>query len=91
METITASEARANFADMLGRVSYGKVGFTIERRGKPVAHLVPVQATVSIDERMGSLPGVDAGSGGKPLGARRPVHIPPGQKTLSELVVEERR
>jgi len=42
METITASEARANFAEILGRVSFGKERITIERSGKPVALLVPV-------------------------------------------------
>ena len=44
METITASDARANFADILGRVSFGKERIAISRRGKPVALLVPVPA-----------------------------------------------
>lgn len=43
MANLTASAARANFADMLGRVAYGKERLTIERRGKPLAALVPIE------------------------------------------------
>ena len=56
-----------------------------------IARLVPLTSAVREDEALAALPGVDAGSGGKPEGARRPVHVEPGQKSVSEIVLEERR
>ena len=40
MTTLTASEARTEWAEMLNRVGYGGERITIERRGNPVAVLV---------------------------------------------------
>jgi prevent-host-death family protein len=39
----SASWARNNFAEVLSRVAYGKERVTIERRGRPLAVLVPVE------------------------------------------------
>lgn len=38
-----AREARAQFADLLGQVHYGKQSVIIERAGKPMAALVPLE------------------------------------------------
>lgn len=35
-------EARARFSDLLGRVYYGKEVVIIERAGKPVAVMIPI-------------------------------------------------
>lgn len=40
---LKASKARDEFADLLNRVSYRKERLLIERHGKPVAALVPVE------------------------------------------------
>ena len=59
-------------------------------RGKPIARLVPLPPLL-LEERLATLPGIDAGTGGKPRGATRPVCAKPGQKNVSDTVVEERR
>ncbi|MCH9000701.1 MAG: type II toxin-antitoxin system prevent-host-death family antitoxin, partial [Proteobacteria bacterium] len=41
--TASASWVRDNFAEAIGRVAYGKERITIERRGRPLAVLVPVE------------------------------------------------
>ena len=41
--TASASWARNNFAEVLSRAAYGKERITIERRGRPLAVLVPVE------------------------------------------------
>ncbi len=38
---ISVAEAKLHFADLLGRVAYGKERVTITRRGRPMAVLVP--------------------------------------------------
>lgn len=38
-----AREARTNFAELLGRVKYGGETFIVERSGKAMAALVPVE------------------------------------------------
>jgi len=39
---IGAKDARAKFAEILGRVGYGREEFVIERSGKPMAALIPM-------------------------------------------------
>ena len=41
--TIGAREARRRFADLLGRVGYGGEVAIVERSGKPMAALIPVE------------------------------------------------
>lgn len=40
---IGAREARRRFADLLGRVGYGKEVAIVERSGKPMVALIPVE------------------------------------------------
>ena len=40
--------------------------------------------------RLKLIPGICLGSGSKPLGAKRPIRIQPGQKTLAQIVLEDR-
>jgi len=42
--TMNVADAKRPFADLLGRVAYGRETITITRRGKPMARLVPVDA-----------------------------------------------
>ena len=41
--TLGAREARQKFADLLGRVGYGKEVAIVERSGKPIVALIPVE------------------------------------------------
>ena len=64
-------------------------------RGKPVARLVPAEATPDVAERAAverfrSFPEVRPSKGGKVRGARDPIRIEPGEKTLAEIVAEDR-
>jgi len=42
IETVSAAEAKTHLSELLSRVAHGKERIVIERRGKPVAALVPV-------------------------------------------------
>lgn len=55
-------------------------------RGKPIARLVPLTSLL-----LEELPGITVGTGGKPRGATRPVRVKPGEKDVSDIVMEERR
>jgi prevent-host-death family protein len=43
MITVTVSQARENFSDLLGKVQHGRNDVTIERHGKPVAVMISVE------------------------------------------------
>jgi prevent-host-death family protein len=67
----------------------------ITDRGKPVAQLVPAPespADAEQDElrRILALPWIRPGSGRKVKGSKRPIVSPAGEKTLSEMVLEDR-
>ncbi len=49
-KSVSMSEARLQWADILGRVQYGHERVTIEKHGKPVAVLVPVEDVAWMDE-----------------------------------------
>ena len=54
MTTISATEVRSNFSEVLGRVAYGKERVTIERRGRPLAVLLPIEDLARLEA--GALP-----------------------------------
>jgi len=39
---VGVAEAKKNLSELLGRVAYGRETITIQKRGKPMARLVPV-------------------------------------------------
>ena len=43
VERVGSREARANFADLLGRVRYGGEVIIVERSGTPMAAMVPLE------------------------------------------------
>jgi prevent-host-death family protein len=43
MTRISTAKARATFSDVIGRAVYGKERIVLERRGKPVAAVVPLE------------------------------------------------
>ncbi len=86
---ISIRELKSGLSRYIRDVQKG-VAIRVTSRGKPVARLVPIQ-TPAKTVQMKDLPGVDAGSGGKPAGADYPVRVLKGQKTLSDIVIEDRR
>ena len=50
MTRIQATAVRDNFADVVNRVAYKGERFMLERRGKAVAALVPVEDLVRLEE-----------------------------------------
>lgn len=70
----------------------------VTSRGRPVARLLAIPEETGEEpggeellRRLKLVPGVRLGSGDKPGGAKRPIRIRPGQKTLAEMVLEDRR
>jgi prevent-host-death family protein len=66
----------------------------VTSRGRPVARLLAVPEEAGGEppghellRRLRIVPGVCLATGGKPLGASRPIQIRPGQKMLAEIVV----
>ncbi len=43
MQTINVTDTRKNLAEILNKVAYQEQGFVIERRGKPMALILPPQ------------------------------------------------
>ena len=69
----------------------------VTSRGRPVARLLAVPDHGSekpsgeeLLRRLKLVPGVRVGTGGKPLGAKTPIRIGPGQKSLAEIILEDR-
>lgn len=69
----------------------------VTARGRPVARLIAAPeegaekpSGEELLRRLRLLPGVRLGTGGKPLGAKNPIRIRPGQKSLAEIVLEDR-
>jgi prevent-host-death family protein len=70
----------------------------ITSRGRPVARLLAFIPAVGaapsdaeIERRIRRIPGILPSRGGKPRGSSRPMVIRPGEKTLAEIVLEDRR
>jgi prevent-host-death family protein len=70
----------------------------VTSRGRPIARLLAVPEAIGEEQdgeellrRLKLVPGVRLGAGGKPLGARRPIRIRPGQRTLAQIVLQDRR
>jgi prevent-host-death family protein len=94
---VSVSELKAHLSHYLGRAHAGET-ITITLRGCPVARLMPEAARGgdSVDRnelirRLKRIPGVELALPGKPRGARRPIVSKPGEKTLAEIVLEDRR
>ncbi len=49
-KALTTSEIRVDFADALNRVAYGKERIVLERHGKQVAALIPIEDLSALEE-----------------------------------------
>lgn len=90
---VSIRQLKEHLAEYLRRVEQGEE-VTITRRGKAVGRIVPpaeAEAVRSeVTAHLDRLPWIRPGRGGKPRGARNPVSWEPGEKTLAEMVVEDR-
>jgi antitoxin (DNA-binding transcriptional repressor) of toxin-antitoxin stability system len=67
----------------------------VTSRGRPVVRLQAIPENhkptgEDLLRRLQLVPGVQLGTGGKPLGAKTPLRIQAGQKTLARIVLEDR-
>ena len=49
VKTVSVAEAKRRFSDVVGAVRHGGQRFVIERRGTPVAAIVPVDDLVTLE------------------------------------------
>jgi prevent-host-death family protein len=89
-------DLKARLSQYLERARAGE-DVVITSRGRPVARLLAISETANGElppeskRRLRLIPGLVPGEGGKPRGSARPIVIGKGQKTLAELVLEDRR
>lgn len=90
-------ELKSRLSQYLARASAGE-DVIITSRGRPVARLLAISETANgelppaeLKRRLRLIPGLLVGEGGKPRGSARPIVIGKGQRTLAELVLEDRR
>lgn len=93
---VSVRDLKAKLSRYLKAAQAGK-DVVVTSRGRPVARILAVSGNgvekPSREEmlrRLKLLPGVRLGEGGKPLGAKAPIRIRRGQKTLAEIVLEDR-
>ncbi len=93
---VSVGDLRAKLSRYLKEACAGRT-IVVTSRGRPVARLLAVSEEgaerPSSDEllrRLRLVPGVRMGTGGKPLGAKRPMRMRRGHKSLSQIVLEDR-
>jgi prevent-host-death family protein len=93
---VSVRELKSRLSEYLRRVSDGEE-VVVKSRGKEVARLIPPRARrrsasneMELIARFRSLPWVRPGSGEKPKLPRPLIRIERGEKTLAEIVSEQR-
>ena len=92
---VSVRELKTHLSEYLRRVAAGEE-VAITSHGQLVARLAPpIAKRENVDDaaiaRIRALPFLVPGEGGKPEGAKRPVKIKVGHKSLSRLVIEGRK
>ena len=93
---VSVREFKNHLAHYLGVAKEGRDVIVVSR-GKPVVRLIAVEpptqkklAREEIVRRLRAIPGFYVGNGKKLRPSRNPIRIKPGEKTLAELVLEDR-
>ncbi len=93
---VSVREFKAKLSRYLKDARAGR-DVVVTLRGRPVARLLAIAEETGEEpeaeellRRLKLVPGVRLGTGGKPLGAKKPIRIRHGQKTLAEIVLEDR-
>jgi prevent-host-death family protein len=90
-------ELKGRLSSYLQRVAAGEE-VTITSRGRPIARLIRVAAesadreptAAEVRRRLASIPGIILPNGPKPCGAKQPIRIRKGEKTLAQIVLDDR-
>jgi prevent-host-death family protein len=80
------------------RAAHSGKDVVITSRGKAVARLTPMDAAPlsespsreELVRKLKTIPGIRIGTGEKLSGSRNPIKIRPGEKTMSDIVIEGR-
>ena len=89
---VAVRELKDHLSEYLSRAAAGEE-LVITSHGKPTARLVPLATDDSEEtaiERLRAQPWVRPGSGGKIKGAKHPIAWKPGEKMISEMMLEDR-
>jgi prevent-host-death family protein len=91
---VSIREMKNSLSKYLKLVQAGKA-VVITDRGRPVAQLTPLartpqDAAAEYLRYVHSLPWVRPGNGGKVKGSKNPIRYVPGEKTLSDMILEDR-
>jgi prevent-host-death family protein len=94
---VAVREFKGRLSVYLRRAAAGE-DITITSHGRAVARLVPVYprtneepSAAEVRRRLAAIPGIILAKGGKPQGAKNPMRIRKGEKSLAEIVLEDRR
>ena len=91
-------EFKAKLSRYLRRAAAGEE-VTVTSRGHPIARLVQAApqpgneepSPAELSRRLAMIPGIVLPTGPRPDRSKRPMRIRKGEKTLAEVVLEERR
>lgn len=93
---VSVRDLKAQLSRYLNDAQAGR-DVVVTSRGRPVARLlaIPDQAAErptgeELLRRLKLISGARFGTGGKPLGTKNPIKLRRGQKTLAEMVLEDR-
>lgn len=90
---VSVRELKNHLSSVLRRVQAGEE-VTVTSRGAAVARLVQTTQATEPDAgavaRLRAAPRVRSGAGGKVRGSRDPIRPAPGERTVADLVEEER-
>jgi prevent-host-death family protein len=91
---ISVTELRDRLSTYLCRVQQG-AEFVVTRHGRPIARLVPIDLPVLTRSSMTArelrqLPWVSSARTMEPIGSRDPLPYRSGEKTVAEIVLEDR-
>jgi len=94
---VTVRELKNQLSEYLKRAQCGE-DVIVTSHGRAVVRLVPLSEssapepnTAELLKRLKNIPGVHVAEGGKPKGASRPPRGKRGEKTLAQIVAEQRR
>jgi prevent-host-death family protein len=95
--TASVREFKSKLSRYLKRAAAGEE-VTVTSRGRPIARLVRVApqggrqpSEAEVRRRLAAMPGIILPTGPKPRGSKHPMRIRKGEKTLSQIVLEDRR
>jgi prevent-host-death family protein len=90
-------ELKGKLSSYLRRAAAGEE-VTVTSRGRPIARLVRAApqpgdqepGPAEVRRRLAAIPGIMLPTGPKPRGSKHPIRIRKGEKTLAEIVLEDR-